>query len=70
MKLINSRNSNFERSVRNHSKCGSIIIKILITHKEDIQLRKDDNEIQYQRYSQINTVSKTYSSTVVHSAKC
>ena len=63
------KNSNFERNVRNHSNCRSIIIETLITHKEDIQLQKDDNEIQYQRYSQINIVSKIYSSTVLHSAK-
>ena len=47
-----------------------MIIEILITHKEDIPLRKDDNEIQYQRYSQTNIVSKIYFSTVVHSANC
>ena len=58
MKLIDSR------IVRNSTKCNSIIIKILITHKEDIPLRKNDNEIQYQRYNCNNIVSKIYSSNL------
>ena len=35
-----TQDSNFKQNVRNHSKCGSIIIEILITHKEDTNAKR------------------------------